>query len=260
MESRIYICIYNRHVFKDVWNWGSKKISNWFAKNVKPLFPKLLKSAKGPVGKFMSKVFGKIPILGALIEALFAGQDINAIMKDSGLSRGEAESQIGKTIISSGLGLLGGSLAAAGVSSLQAVGIPGWLLSTAAYAGGDFLGRSLGSAISDFVGGPSLGKLILNTFGDDMVSRPGYGKRTLFGPEGAVQLNDKDTVIAGTNLFGDDVVSAPKGSVGLGNAEVVAELRALRAVMTQLLSREGAVYLDGNKVGTALVKGSYRLK
>jgi hypothetical protein len=29
----------------------------------------------------------------------------------------------------------------------------------------------------------------------------GYGKRTLFGPEGAIQLNDKDTVIAGTNLF-----------------------------------------------------------
>ena len=245
---------------KDAWNWGTSKISNWFAKNIKPLFPKMLKSAKGPVGKFMGKVFGKIPILGAIIEALFAGQDVNAIMKDSGLSRGEAESQIGKTIISSGLGLLGGSLAAAGVSSLQAVGIPGWLLSTAAYAGGDFLGRSLGNAISDFVGGPSLGKLILNTFGDDMVSRPGYGKRTLFGPEGAVQLNDKDTVIAGTNLFGDDVVSAPKGSVGLGNAEVVAELRALRAVMTQLLSREGAVYLDGNKVGAALVKGSYRLK
>jgi hypothetical protein len=32
-------------------------------------------------------------------------------------------------------------------------------------------------------------------------SSSGYGKRTLFGPEGAIQLNDKDTVIAGTNLF-----------------------------------------------------------
>jgi hypothetical protein len=32
-------------------------------------------------------------------------------------------------------------------------------------------------------------------------SSGGYGKRTLFGPEGAIQLNDKDTVIAGTNLF-----------------------------------------------------------
>jgi hypothetical protein len=40
---------------------------------------------------------------------------------------------------------------------------------------------------------------------DDMMSpgesSSGYGKRTLFGPEGAIQLNDKDTVIAGTNLF-----------------------------------------------------------
>ena len=29
----------------------------------------------------------------------------------------------------------------------------------------------------------------------------GYGSRTLFGPEGAIALNNKDTVIAGTNLF-----------------------------------------------------------
>ena len=32
------------------------------------------------------------------------------------------------SVISGGLGLTMGSLAAAGVSSLQAVGIPGWLL------------------------------------------------------------------------------------------------------------------------------------
>jgi hypothetical protein len=51
---------------------------------------------------------------------------------------------------------------------------------------------------------------------DDMIS-PGYGKRTLLGPEGAIALNNKDTVIAGTDLFkkGDDVVSSPKGSVQL---------------------------------------------
>jgi hypothetical protein len=38
------------------------------------------------------------------------------------------------------------------------------------------------------------------TMADDMVS-PGYGKRTLMGPEGAIALNDNDTVLAGTNLF-----------------------------------------------------------
>ena len=41
--------------------------------------------------------------------------------------------------------------------------------------------------------------------GNDIMSpgdgSSGYGKRTLFGPEGAIQLNNKDTVIAGTDLF-----------------------------------------------------------
>jgi len=61
----------------------------------------------------------------------------------------------------------------------------------------------------------------------------GYGKRTLFGPEGAIQLNDKDTVIAGTNLFDpvdnkdtsinppkkvDDMMSAPKGAITVANS------------------------------------------
>ena len=35
--------------------------------------------------------------------------------------------------------------------------------------------------------------------GDDIIS-PGYGKRTIFSPEGSIALNDKDTIIAGTNL------------------------------------------------------------
>ena len=42
--------------------------------------------------------------------------------------------------------------------------------------------------------------------GDDVFSG-GYGKRTLLMPEGAIALNDKDTVIAGTNISkGDDVI------------------------------------------------------
>jgi len=56
---------------------------------------------------------------------------------------------------------------------------------------------------------------------DDMFSPggniSGYGKRTLFGPEGIIQLNNKDTVIAGTDLFkkGDDVMSSPISETGL---------------------------------------------
>ena len=50
---------------------------------------------------------------------------------------------------------------------------------------------------------------------NDMIS-PGYGKRTLLAPEGAIALNDKDTVIAGTKLFkGNDVISAPQGAINM---------------------------------------------
>lgn len=58
--------------------------------------------------------------------------------------------------------------------------------------------------------------------GDDVLSpgkgTGGYGDRTLFGPEGAIQLNNKDTVIAGTDLFADDMVSAPKGEIKVSNS------------------------------------------
>jgi len=60
--------------------------------------------------------------------------------------------------------------------------------------------------------------------GNDIMSpgdgSSGYGKRTLFGPEGAIQLNNKDTVIAGTNLFdkADDMMSAPKGAITVANS------------------------------------------
>jgi hypothetical protein len=66
--------------------------------------------------------------------------------------------------------------------------------------------------------------------GDDIMSPGtgggGYGSRTLFGPEGAIQLNNKDTVIAGTNLFdksskADDMVSAPKGALSVSNKTAV---------------------------------------
>ena len=51
--------------------------------------------------------------------------------------------------------------------------------------------------------------LIKSSKADDFVST-GYGKRTLLAPEGAIALNDRDTVIAGTKLFrGDDVISGP---------------------------------------------------
>ena len=66
------------------------------------------------------------------------------------------------------------------------------------YVGG-FLALGIGAAIF----GGLIGYLAGAKNGNDIMSPggSGYGSRTLFGPEGAIALNNKDTVIAGTNLF-----------------------------------------------------------
>jgi hypothetical protein len=110
--------------------------------------------------------------------------------------------------------------------------------------------------------------------GDDVVSpgegSSGYGKRTLFGPEGAIQLNDKDTVIAGTNLFGNDVKSEPgKATEMAGKGEIkvksdgggkvdMTQTNALLQQLINVIRTEGIVELDGQKVGTALKLGSFQ--
>ena len=48
----------------------------------------------------------------------------------------------------------------------------------------------------------------------------GYGKRTLLGPEGAIQLNNNDDVVAGTDLFkkGNDVAMAGEGRLTVNSS------------------------------------------
>ena len=93
-----------------------------------------------------------------------------------------------------------GSMALEGAKSVAKIPFVGPILAVAALA-------SLYAA----------GKTMLK--GDDIMSpgqnASGYGNRTLMGPEGAIALNNKDTVIAGTNLFdkGDDVISKGAGEV-----------------------------------------------
>jgi len=110
--------------------------------------------------------------------------------------------------------------------------------------------------------------------GNDIMSpgqgSSGYGKRTLFGPEGAIQLNDKDTVIAGTNLFGNDVKSEPgKATEMAGKGEIkvksdgggkvdMTQTNALLQQLINVIRTEGIVELDGQKVGTALKLGSFQ--
>ena len=118
-----------------------------------------------------------------------------------------------------------------------------------AVAGIPFVGPVLaaGAAVAAYQLGKSYFK------GDDVFSPGGgggYGNRTLMGPEGAIALNDKDDIIAGTDLFN-------KGKSGGGGGNNSAELGRIANLLEQLLNKEGGVYIDGNKVGGTIALTNY---
>ena len=92
--------------------------------------------------------------------------------------------------------------------------------------------------------------------GNDVISQ-GYGKRTLMAPEGAIQLNDKDTVIAGTDLGEDTQQSSGGSSVNM--APLVAELQAIKTLLNTVLNKEGTISINGTTVATAIYPDIQRM-
>jgi len=82
----------------------------------------------------------------------------------------------------------------------------------------------------------------------------GYGNRTLMGPEGAIQLNNKDSVIAGTDLFSKTTQSqsSPAQTVSpvasANNNMISALINEFRGVRADMASGKIGVYMDNNKV------------
>ena len=111
-------------------------------------------------------------------------------------------------------------------------------------------------------GGAALGIYALLTGlldkGDDVVS-PGYGKRMIFSPEGAVALNNNDTIVAGTNLGGGKD----------NNSGVMAAINNLASSLSRQPTPQFALNVNGEQIGavvgkqqstgTQQVMGSYKL-
>jgi hypothetical protein len=196
-----------------------------------------VKSAGGAKG-FFKTVLKKIPGLNTLLTGFFAYQDIanlvaNPIDPETGkaLSKEEINQKVGK-IVAGGLGaILGGAIG-------TAVGGPiGTLVGS---LGGEWLLKNLIGAFPDAAG--ALGSAIT----------------PLFGSSGG---GEKETALA----TGGIVTQPTRALVGEAGAEAVipldrlmSEFREMRAILTQIANREGTVYLDGTKVGTAMAMSTYK--
>jgi len=104
--------------------------------------------------------------------------------------------------------------------------------------------------------------------GDDVVSPggsgSGYGTRTLMGPEGAISLNNKDTVIAGTNLFPKDnsTNTQPQHNTKYNNTNKTQDNSKMENLLSQLLKQNAnrpdpIIQMSGDKLGTAVGKYAY---
>ena len=102
----------------------------------------------------------------------------------------------------------------------------------------------------------------------------GYGDRVMYGPEGAISFNNKDTIVAGTDLFkANDMVSSPKGTVQVASGnDSSKEIAELKGAIMALAARPVDVAIDGTKVieattgknpntqGVESAKNSYKIQ
>lgn len=188
-----------------------------------------------------------------------------------------------KGIIAAIAGIFTGKMAAGMVQTIAKMGtMLGLSTAKAAAETTAATALTLGGAVPIILGGLAAVGAAIAMYGDDVMSKPGYGKRTLMGPEGAIALNDKDTVIAGTKLFGDDTVAepgkstklSPQGSVNSSQdmSAISSALNALGSNLNAVASRPINVGIDGqnvinattnlksNETGDAMRKNSYQVQ
>lgn len=244
-----------------------EKLKEIFVSLLSPLMPILdifamiLKPVGAIVGLLGSMMKYLTPVLGALGIYLAISK---AILITKGLiiaattAQGRAE-MLNRAKTAAGFLLDIGKLAITSAISVAKIPIVGPILAIAA-------------ALAAVAGGYAL----YNKFNkaDDIVS-PGYGKRTLIGPEGAIALNDKDTIVAGTNLFdkkGDDIVSEPnkittfkkeneiKPASGGDMSGVIAAINTLIATVqssnTKPIQVTSNVVMDGKVLSSTIGKNA----
>ena len=116
------------------------------------------------------------------------------------------------------------------------------------------------AAVAGLALAATVGSLIYGAIkGDDIISKSsglsGYGDRVLLGPEGAISLNNKDTIVAGTNLFkANDMTLSPEGTntvVGnQDNTALITEVRTLINITRQILAKATTLEVDKQVMAT----------
>ncbi len=164
------------------------------------------------------------------------------LARNAAATIGNAISTVGNAIKKSGLLADIAQMAMRAFSSLSAIPFIGPILGIAGAASALALGYSYYSKADDLM---SPG------------ASSGYGSRTLMGPEGAIALNNKDTVIAGTDLFGgnSNTTSQPQTTI------VKQDNSKMEKLLEKAINRpDPVIQMNGDDLGTAVGKYAYSVQ
>ena len=234
---------------------------------LKEIFISIAEPVLGILNPLMTIVTTVLPLINMLLSPIAEGFRVMGVAVDyigkawdGFTSKLEPIMPVLKGIGIAVLAILSPLIAAAGIAAFMALaGIPivGPILATAAAIGAiSFLTTKVtGVKVSDGMIAPD---------GGLMVS----------GEKGTYQLDKNDTVIAGTDLGKvNDATINPNGalkesknkgtynsssSTNIDLTPLIEEIKGMRATLNQILSREGVVYLDGDKVGKTLALATYK--
>ena len=218
---------------------GASKVANMAnpMTYVKKYMPKLVKS------KGFKKTVSSIPKIGKIASLAMIAYDLASQgISIAGQAKAGADPQnIGKQVVMA-LGDLGGSVIGGILGSL--IPIPGVGTMVGTFLGG-LGGSALAGLIANNTDVSGIGNWMIGAFGKG--TKDGGSAEDFIMQNGTItKFRKDDVIVGGTNLSG-----------GGANSEKTNQLleRLIKAV-----EAGGTVTLDGQKVGTAMVAGSYRMQ
>lgn len=206
----------------------------------------------------LKKILGKIPKIGSISELAMTAYDLyqQGVSMADMKAQGATYQDIGKQLLVT-VGDLGGTF----LGGLLGTVVPGAGNVIGGLLGG-LAGSALAGLIADNVNLDGLGKSIVDIFG------PGGEKPKKMAAGGIVTTATSITageagaeaIIPLTGARGPALLNKVAAAGGGSSPDMVAELRAIKNVLQQILAKEGDVTLDGQKVGTALSISARKLQ
>jgi hypothetical protein len=220
-----------------------------FAQTIEQLKEMFVAIVDGPLGSMLS-------LISSILSNATALKAVFAII--SGAMLGKLVFGLAASAISMKAQL---SSARAYSSTLAATQSKEMAIAAAKVAGAE--ASTLGAATPLIIGGIAavLGAIAMFSMKDGIIGPD--GGMIVSGEKGSIQLDKDDSIIAGTNLIGNNSKSStqPKENKSTGNTQVNVDMAQTNALLQQLIGviqSGGDVVLDGQKVGQALNLISYK--